>query len=98
MLQADNGETGSKKKLHLAKKPLLAPASARPKQSRPKKSVPGFIIRIVLGNLLYQTVTMNCRVSNAKAKKYLDWRPEYPTYREGLPVTVRKLEAGKRQG
>ena len=62
------------------------------------KSVPGFIIRIVLGDLLYQTATMNCRVSNAKAKKCLDWKPEYPTYREGLPVTVSELEAGKRQG
>ncbi len=61
------------------------------------KAVPGFIIRIVLGSLLYQTATMNCRVSNAKAKRYLDWKPEYPTYREGLPVTVRELEAGKRQ-
>jgi len=59
------------------------------------KSVPGFIVRIVLGELLYETVTMNCRVSNAKAKKYLDWEPEYPTYREGLPVTVRRLEADK---
>ena len=62
------------------------------------KSVPGFIIRIVLGNLLYQTATMNCRVSNAKVKKVLDWKPECPTYREGLPITVRELGAGKRQG
>jgi nucleoside-diphosphate-sugar epimerase len=61
------------------------------------KSVPGFIIRIVLGNLLHQTATMNCRVSNAKAKKVLDWKPEYPTYREGLPATVRELQARERQ-
>jgi len=56
------------------------------------KSVPGFIIRIVMGKLLYETITMNCRVSNAKAKKYLDWKLKYPTYREGLPVAIREIE------
>jgi nucleoside-diphosphate-sugar epimerase len=55
------------------------------------KSIPGFVARIVLGELLYETVTMNCRVSNDKAKKHLDWKPKYPTYREGLPVTVSEL-------
>jgi nucleoside-diphosphate-sugar epimerase len=55
------------------------------------KSIPGFVAKIVLGDLLYETVMMNCRVSNAKAKKHLGWKPEYPTYREGLPVTVREL-------
>ena len=29
------------------------------------KSVPGFVIRVVLGKLLYETITMNCRVSVA---------------------------------
>jgi len=58
------------------------------------KSVPGFIIRIVMGKLIYETVTMNCRVSNAKAKKYLDWKLKYPTYREGLPVAIKEIERG----
>jgi len=58
------------------------------------KSVPGFIIRAVLGKLMYETVTMNCRVSNAKAKKFLDWEPKYSTYREGMPATIRYLEEG----
>jgi len=57
------------------------------------KSVPGFVIRVVLGKLMYETITMNCRVSNAKAKKTLDWQLKYPTYREGLPASVKKLEA-----
>jgi nucleoside-diphosphate-sugar epimerase len=58
------------------------------------KSVPGFFIRIVLGKLLYETITMSCRVSNAKAKKLLDWQLRYPTYREGLPPTIRDCEEG----
>lgn len=56
------------------------------------KSVPGFVIRLVLGKIMYETVRMNCRVSNAKAKKYLDWKLRYPTYRDGLPATIRELE------
>jgi nucleoside-diphosphate-sugar epimerase len=61
------------------------------KVSRPK-SVPGFVIRIALGKLMYETVTMNCRVSNAKAKTFLDWKPAYSTYREGIPATIRNFE------
>ncbi len=58
------------------------------------KSVPGFIIRIVMGKLIYETVTMNCRISNTKAKKYLDWKLKYPTYREGLPAAIKEIEEG----
>jgi len=61
------------------------------------KSVPAFVIRIVMGKLIYQTVTMNCRVKNAKAKEYLDWKLKYPTYREGLPATIKEIERGWRQ-
>lgn len=59
------------------------------------RSVPGFVIRIVLGKLMYETVTMNCRVSNAKAKEYLGWKLEYLTYRDGLPATIKELEGGR---
>ncbi|MFC2026784.1 NAD-dependent epimerase/dehydratase family protein [Chloroflexota bacterium] len=59
--------------------------------SRPK-SIPGFIIRIALGKLMYETITMNCRVSNAKAKKHLDWKLKYPTYRQGLPNAIEEIE------
>jgi len=31
----------------------------------------------------------NRRVSNAKAKRTLKWRPNYPSYREGLPAAIR---------
>ncbi|MFX0046514.1 MAG: hypothetical protein ACFE8Z_11755, partial [Candidatus Hermodarchaeota archaeon] len=56
------------------------------------KSVPGFIIRMLMGKLIYETVTMNCRVSNSKAKEYLGWKLNFPTYREGLPATISEIE------
>ena len=55
------------------------------------KPVPGFVIRLVMGRQLYETVTMNCRVSNAKLKR-LGWVLKYPTYKEGLPPTIAGLE------
>jgi nucleoside-diphosphate-sugar epimerase len=55
------------------------------------ESIPKFIIRAVLGKLMVETITMNCRVSNAKAKKLLGWELKYPTYRDGLPPTIEAL-------
>ena len=56
------------------------------------KSIPGFIAKRVMGKMLYETVTMNCKVSNAKAKEYLGWNLKYPTYREGLVATINEIE------
>jgi len=56
------------------------------------KSIPSLIVRIIMGRSIYETVTMNCRASNAKAKRDLDWKLKYPTYREGLPVAIREIE------
>jgi len=58
------------------------------------KSVPGFVIRIVMGDLLYETINMNCLVNNAKAKNLLGWKLKYPTYREGLPAAIKEIENG----
>ncbi|HTM82763.1 SDR family oxidoreductase [Asticcacaulis sp.] len=38
----------------------------------------------------------NKRVSNARAKAELDWRPRYPTYREGLSAILTSVQAGKK--
>jgi nucleoside-diphosphate-sugar epimerase len=58
------------------------------------KSVPGFIIRIAMGKLIYETVTMSCRVSNAKAKEQLGLKLKFPTFREGLPATIHDIKSG----
>jgi nucleoside-diphosphate-sugar epimerase len=57
------------------------------------KTVPRFIISKVLGKLLVETITMNCLVSNAKAKERLGWKPAYPSYREGLDATIPLLSS-----
>lgn len=54
-------------------------------------TLPAFVARIVLGKLMVETITMDCRVSNARAKEILGWKLAYPTYREGLPATVQVL-------
>ena len=52
------------------------------------KAAPTFILRLILGKLLVEAATMNCRVTNAKAKSVLGWAPCYPSFREGLSATV----------
>ena len=39
----------------------------------------------------------NKRVSNARAKAELGWRPSYPTYREGLSAILATIQAGKKE-
>ena len=54
--------------------------------------IPPFIIRLALGKDFYEVIRMNCKVSNAKAKRILDWHPEYPSYKEGLEVTLKEMK------
>jgi len=57
--------------------------------------IPAFIIRLVLGKDFFEVIRMNCRVSNAKAKRLLDWKPEYPSYQEGLQETIQEMKEKK---
>jgi nucleoside-diphosphate-sugar epimerase len=54
--------------------------------------LPACIIRMALGNDFYQVIRMNCKVSNAKAKRMLDWHPQYPSYMEGLEATIMEMK------
>jgi nucleoside-diphosphate-sugar epimerase len=58
--------------------------------------VPGFLVRLAVGALTYQTIVMNCRVSNARARQVLDWQPAYPSYREGLRAVITEIEGAER--
>lgn len=57
--------------------------------------VPAFIIRLVLGKDFYEIIRLNCKVSNEKAKRLLDWKPEYPSYKEGLEITIKEMKEKK---
>ena len=57
--------------------------------------IPAFIIRLVLGKDFYEIIRLNCKVSNSKAKKLLDWKPEYPSYKEGLEMTIKEMKEKK---
>jgi nucleoside-diphosphate-sugar epimerase len=57
--------------------------------------IPAFIIRLVIGKDFYEIIRMNCKVSNAKAKKLLDWHPQFPSYKEGLMETIKEMKEKK---
>ncbi len=57
--------------------------------------IPAFIIKLVFGNDFYEIITLNCKVSNLKAKRILDWKPEYPSYKEGLEMTIKEMKEKK---
>lgn len=54
--------------------------------------IPAFIIKLILGKDFYEIIRLDCRVSNAKAKRLLDWKPEYPSYKEGLAATIKEIK------
>ena len=57
--------------------------------------MPAFLFKLIIGKDLYDVISMNCRVSNAKAKKILGWKPQYPSYKEGLIETIRQIKGIK---
>ncbi|MCX6234055.1 MAG: NAD(P)-dependent oxidoreductase [Bacteroidetes bacterium] len=57
--------------------------------------IPTFIIKLVLGSDFYEIIRMNCKVSNEKAKRMLDWKPEYPSYKEGLTAVIEDMKEHK---
>lgn len=58
---------------------------------KPPGHIPAFLIKLVLGKDFYEIIRMDCKVSNAKAKRLLDWKPEYPSYKEGLAATIKEM-------
>lgn len=57
--------------------------------------VPSIFIKLVLGKDFYEVISMNCRVTNAKARRILDWHPKYPSYKDGLEATINEIKEGR---
>lgn len=57
--------------------------------------ISGFIFRLVMGKDFYAVIQMNCKVTNEKAKRMPDWYPEFQSYRGGLEVSIKEMEASQ---
>ncbi len=58
----------------------------------PVGSMPKWIGSILAGKAMVETLTMNHKVRNTKAKTQLGWKPKHPTYKEGIPVAIAGIE------
>lgn len=56
---------------------------------RPRR-IPALAARMLAGSDAVDFLLSSARCRNDKAKKILGWRPQYPTYREGVKVEVTK--------
>jgi nucleoside-diphosphate-sugar epimerase len=57
--------------------------------------IPDYIFRFAFGKDFYDVIRMNCKVSNFKAKKILNWKPLYPSYKEGLLAVINEMQENK---
>jgi nucleoside-diphosphate-sugar epimerase len=60
------------------------PAAAEAFRAKPPLRVPTFVARLATGPLPVHMATAMPAASNAKARRELDWAPQYPSLREGL--------------
>jgi nucleoside-diphosphate-sugar epimerase len=70
--------------------PAMAEAIGAPAPRR----VPRWLGRLLAGEAVTVMMTEMRGASNAKAKRELDWRPRYPSWREGLAESTRDDDAG----
>jgi nucleoside-diphosphate-sugar epimerase len=58
----------------------------------PPRRIPAALARVVAGGNAVSAVVRSARSSNAKIKRELDWRPSFPSAREGVPDAVARLD------
>lgn len=56
-------------------------------------SIPPWLIGLLLGPPLVNSLTSSFRVRNEKAKQALGWQPQHPTFAEGIGPVLRELNA-----
>jgi len=61
----------------------------------PPRRLPKILPRLIMGKFIYDTMNMDCRVTNIKAKTELGWAPKFPTYKEGLKATIDALDVNR---
>jgi nucleoside-diphosphate-sugar epimerase len=58
-------------------------------------NIPSFIIKLVIGKDLFEVVSMDCKASNAKAKRMLDWKPRFASCNDGLKTVIEEMKVNK---
>jgi nucleoside-diphosphate-sugar epimerase len=59
----------------------------------PPRRIPAALARLLAGRNAVDAVVRSARSSNAKIKRELDWRPRFPSAREGIAQAVAALAA-----
>lgn len=57
----------------------------------PLGGAPKWMAKIFMGGLLVESLSASFRVSNAKIRRDLAWKPRFSTFREGLPPVLDEL-------
>ena len=65
--------------------PVLANAVG----AKPPRHVPGWLVRLIMGQDAVMGATQSRGASNAKAKRELGWTLRYPSWRQGFPAAYR---------
>ncbi len=62
--------------------------------SRPRVgSMAPWLLKLLIGGPLVDSLITSFRISNQKAKRELGWQPRYSTFKEGLPSVLKELGA-----
>jgi 2-alkyl-3-oxoalkanoate reductase len=60
------------------------PYLARALEAKPPRRIPAWLARLIIGEQGVAMMTESRGSSNAKAKRELDWRPAWPSWRDGF--------------
>ena len=58
-------------------------------------SMPLWILKLILGAPLVDSLAISFRIKNEKAKQALGWQPHYSSFKEGIPEVVKELKTTK---
>jgi nucleoside-diphosphate-sugar epimerase len=56
------------------------------------RKIPTPLARLVAGGNAVDAVVRSARSSNTKIKRELDWNPRFPSFREGIPDALARME------
>jgi len=56
-------------------------------------SIPPFLMDLLVGKPLVESMVSSFRVKNQKAREQLGWSPKYPSPAEGLPSILSQMRA-----